>query len=64
MCRIAVRGERISPTADKLGGTIPSASIGEPVASVALSAPKWTAATSTIPAYCSVDNSMVTEKEE
>jgi len=51
-------------TADKLGRTIPSPSIGEPVASVALSAPKWTAATSTIPAYCSVDNSMVTAKEE
>jgi len=46
-------------TADKLGRTIPSSLISEPVASVTLSAPKWTSATSDLPAYCSVDGSMV-----
>jgi len=45
-------------TADKLGRTIPNSSIGEPVASVTLSEPTWTAATSDLVAYCSVDGSM------
>jgi len=45
-------------TAEKLGTTIPSAAIGEPVASVTLNAPAWTADTADAPAYCSVEGSM------
>ncbi len=45
-------------TAGKLGTTIPISSIGEPVASVIVSAPTWTAATGDVPAYCSVEGSM------
>jgi len=45
-------------TAQKLGSTIPVGSIGEPVAGVTLSAPRWVAAGGTTPAYCSVDGAM------
>jgi len=45
-------------TAKKLGSTIPVGSIGEPVAGVTLSAPRWVAAGGTTPAYCSVDGAM------
>jgi hypothetical protein len=45
-------------TAERLGTSIPVASIGEPVSSVTLSAPVWNAATGSDPAYCSVDGSM------
>jgi pimeloyl-ACP methyl ester carboxylesterase len=45
-------------TAAKLGPTIPTRSIGEPVSSVSLSEPKWTTATDAAPAYCTVDGSM------
>jgi pimeloyl-ACP methyl ester carboxylesterase len=45
-------------TATKLGTAIPSGAIGEPVSSVSLTEPKWTAATDAAPAYCTVDGSM------
>jgi hypothetical protein len=45
-------------TAATVGTSIPTASIGEPVSSVALEAPRWVAATSSDPAYCSVDGVM------
>ena len=45
-------------TAAKLGTAIPAGAIGEPVSSVSLSEPKWTAATDTSPGYCTVDGSM------
>jgi hypothetical protein len=45
-------------TAEKIGPSIPVTSIGEPVAGVTLSAPRWVAATGTAPAYCSVDGAM------
>ena len=45
-------------TATKLGTTIPAGAIGEPVSSVSLSEPKWTAATDAAPAYCTVDGSI------
>ena len=47
-----------SCTAQKLGQSIPAASIGEPVSAVTLGAPAWTAASNGNPAYCSVDGSM------
>jgi Tannase and feruloyl esterase len=42
----------------KVGTTIPTASIGEPVSAVTLAAPAWTAPTETTPAYCAVTGSM------
>jgi feruloyl esterase len=45
-------------TSMKLGSTVPVASIGEPVSSVTLKDPRWTAATGNAPAYCSVDGVM------
>jgi len=45
-------------TAEKIGSSIPTSSIGEPVAGVTLSAPRWVAATGNAPAYCSVDGAM------
>ena len=42
-------------SATTIGATIPSSSIGEPVSSVTLGAPVWTAASSTAPAFCSID---------
>ena len=45
-------------TATKLGTTIPASMIGEPVSSVTLTEPKWTAAADTAPAFCTVDGSM------
>ena len=45
-------------TAEKVGSSIPVGSIGEPVAGVTLAAPRWVAATGTVPAYCSVDGVM------
>ncbi len=45
-------------TAEKLGTSIPVRSIGEPVSSVALSEPKWTAATESTVGYCSIDGAM------
>ena len=45
-------------TAGRIGSDIPSSSIGEPVAGVTLSAPRWVAATGNAPAYCSVDGAM------
>ena len=44
-------------TAAKVGETVPVRAIGEPVASVTLNAPRWTAAAGA-PAYCSVDGVM------
>jgi len=44
--------------AAKVGTTIPIAAIGEPVSSVSLSEPKWTAAADGSPAYCTGDGSM------
>jgi feruloyl esterase len=45
-------------TAGTLGATIPTSAIGEPVSAVTLSAPRWNAATATVPAFCSIDGSM------
>jgi feruloyl esterase len=45
-------------TAARLGETVPVTAIGEPVSGVALSAPRWVAASGAIPAYCSIDGSM------
>src|SRR5262245_32220743 len=44
-------------TAAKLGSDIPITSIGEAVAGIALSVPRWSVAGQT-PAYCSVDGVM------
>jgi len=44
-------------TAEKLGTSIPISAIGEPVAGVTLSAPRWVAA-GAIPAYCSIDGAI------
>jgi pimeloyl-ACP methyl ester carboxylesterase len=45
-------------TAAKLGTDIPVGSIGEPVAGVTLSVPRWVAATGQVPAHCAVDGAM------
>lgn len=45
-------------TADRVGGSIPSASIGEPVSAVTLSAPRWVEATADLPAHAIIDGSM------
>jgi hypothetical protein len=45
-------------TAAKLDSTIPVSEIGEPVSGVTLSAPAWTAAAGSNPAYCSVKGAM------
>jgi hypothetical protein len=45
-------------TAAKLGADIPVSAIGEPVSGLTLSAPAWTAAAGSNPAYCSVKGSM------
>jgi hypothetical protein len=45
-------------TADKVGTAIPVSAIGEPVSGVALSPPRWVAASGATPAYCAVDGSM------
>ena len=45
-------------TAQKLGTSIPVASIGEPVSAVTLDAPRWSAAANGNPAYCSMDGAM------
>jgi feruloyl esterase len=45
-------------TAERLGVTIPVASIGLPVKSVTLSAPAWVEATDAVPAHCRVDGVM------
>ena len=42
-------------TVDKLGTTIPTEKIGEPVRRVTLSSASWTAETANSPAYCRVD---------
>jgi Tannase and feruloyl esterase len=45
-------------TVRKLGTSVPTSNIGEPVSGVTLNAPRWNAATTTMPAYCSVDGTM------
>src|SRR6187401_1902442 len=45
-------------TPAKLGTTIPTSAIKEPVSGVTLKAPVWTAATATAPAQCAIDGSM------
>jgi len=45
-------------TSNKLGTAIPVSAIGEPVSSVALREPRWTAPIANAPAYCSVDGVM------
>ena len=42
-------------TIEKLGTTVPSEKIGEPVRRVTLASPSWTAETANAPAYCRVD---------
>jgi pimeloyl-ACP methyl ester carboxylesterase len=45
-------------TAARIGTAIPASAIGEPVSAVTLEAPAWTAATGTVPAFCSVTGAM------
>jgi pimeloyl-ACP methyl ester carboxylesterase len=45
-------------TSAKLGTAITVGAIGEPVSSVAVAEPKWTAATDSSAAYCAVDGAM------
>lgn len=45
-------------TSQKLGTTIPTSSIGEPVAGVTLAAPRWVEAAANAPSYCSIDGAM------
>jgi feruloyl esterase len=45
-------------TAERLGATVATSAIGEPVRSVTLSAPLWVEATSGVPAHCRVNGSM------
>lgn len=45
-------------TAERIGTTIPTNAIGEPVSGVTLDAPVWTDATDTAPAYCSVTGAL------
>ena len=45
-------------TATKLGTTIPARAIGEPISSLALNEPRWTAVADTTPAFCTIDGSM------
>lgn len=45
-------------TAAKLATAVPVAAIGEPVSSVTLSEPRWTAAVDPAPAYCAIDGAM------
>ena len=45
-------------TPAKLGTAIPIGAIGEPVSSVAVAEPKWTAPTDSAAAYCAVDGAM------
>ena len=42
----------------RLGTTIPTTAIGEPVAGVTLAAPRWVVAAGNAPAYCSIDGVM------
>src|SRR5436190_6856911 len=44
-------------TSERLGNTIPASAIGEPVAGVSLTSPKWMSA-GNAPAYCSIDGAM------
>jgi hypothetical protein len=46
-------------TADKLGSSIPVASIGLPVSSVSVAAPTWTAASGANQAYCTVTGELL-----
>src|SRR5262245_51189846 len=45
-------------TAARLGNSIPTTSIGEPVSGVTLRDPRWVQATANTPAYCSIDGVM------
>jgi len=51
-------------SAAKLGTAVPSSSIGEPVGPVTLSAPRWIAASGTLPARCEVDGRMAPAKAD
>ena len=42
-------------TVEKLGTTVPTEKVGEPVRRVTLSSPSWTAETANAPAYCRLD---------
>jgi feruloyl esterase len=46
-------------TADRIGGTIPAAAIGEPVSGVTLAAPKWVEEAAPLPARCEVDGQIL-----
>ena len=45
-------------SAARLGSSIPATAIGEPVAGVTLSAPRWVPATDRLPAHCSIEGAM------
>jgi pimeloyl-ACP methyl ester carboxylesterase len=45
-------------TAAKLGDSIPTTAIGEPVSAVTLSAPRWNATAKGLPPYCTVNGAM------
>jgi hypothetical protein len=50
-------------TPARIGSSIPTSSIVEPVAAVTIAAPSWVAATDSTPAYCSVDGAMAPVSE-
>ena len=45
-------------TAARVGEAISASAIGEPVAKIALNAPRWAAAAGNVPAHCAVEGSM------
>jgi len=45
-------------TADRLGNSVPTSAIGEPVRGVTLSAPSWVEAANGVPAHCRVNGSI------
>ena len=51
-------------TVARLGTSIPPAAIGEPVAAVSLSEPKWTPASEAMPGRCEVDGDMAPVSRE
>lgn len=61
---LALRLPEADCTAARLGTAIPAASIGEPVGSITLKAPRWIAATDTVPARCEVDGTMAPAKPD
>jgi len=45
-------------TAARVGDAVPTSAVGEPAGAVTIAAPRWVAATETLPARCEVDGSI------